>query len=146
MSDFRKQYWRDRLGIGPGDKFTACDGKEYSITDIGINNRCVIKYTSKEFESNFGLEHGTLYNIFDMIDWSKTNLYNEQGQILGKCKRNYLENPLTLAYEPIFTPKRHKLKGYKVRTPGVDCGVIKYTPKEFEERFDIVEPFKEEHV
>ena len=49
-----------------------------------------------------------------------------------------------LAYEPIFTPKRHKLKGYKVRTPGIDGGVIKYTPQEFEERFDIIEAFEEE--
>ncbi len=142
MSDFRTQYWRERLGIGLGDKFTACDGKEYLVTDIHVNNRGIIL----DFESIFRNEHGTLYNIFDMIDWSQTKLFNEHGQILGKCKRNYLENPLMLAYEPIVTPKRHKLKGYKVRTPGVDCGVIKYTPKEFEERFDIVEPFKEETV
>lgn len=142
MSDFRKQYWRERLGIGLGDKFTALDGKEYLITDIHVNNRGIVL----DFESIFRNEHGTLYNIFDMIDWSQTKLFNEHGQILGKCKRNYLENPLMLAYEPIFTPKRHKLKSYKVRTPGVDCGVTKYMPKEFEERFDIVEPFKEETV
>lgn len=139
MSDFRKKYWRERLGIGPGDKFTACDGKEYLVTDVGINNCGVFL----DFESIFRNEHGTLYNIFDMIDWVKTNLYNEQGQILGKCKRNYLENPTILAYEPIFTPKRHKLKAYLVRTPGYDCAVIKYTPKEFDERFEIIEQFSE---
>ena len=141
MSEVMKTFWRKRLGIGPDDKFTAIDGREYFISDIHGNNRGIVL----DFESDFGLEHGTLYNIFDMIDWSQTKLFNEYGQVLGKCKRNYLENPPTLAYEPIFTPKRHKLKGYKVRTPGIDCGIIKYTPKEFEERFDIVEPFKEEN-
>jgi hypothetical protein len=139
MSDLRKKYWRERLGIGPGDKFTACDGKEYLIADIRTNNRG----NSIDFTSCFRNEHGTLYNIFDMIDWSKTNLYNEQGQILGKCKRNCLEDPTIYAYEPIFTPKRHKLKMYKVRIPGLDSTIIKYTPKEFEERFEIIEPFSE---
>lgn len=133
------QYWRERLGIGPGDKFIAIDGREYFVDDIHANNRGIVL----DFESILGNEHGTLYNILDMVDWNRTELFNEHGQVLGKCKCNYLENPPTLAYEPIFTPKRHKLKGYKVRTPGIDCGVIKYTPKEFEERFDIVEPFKE---
>lgn len=140
MSEFIKTFWRERLGIGPGDKFTALDGREYFVSDIHINNRGIVL----DFESDFGLEHGTLYNIFYMIDWSQTKLFNEHGQVLGKCKRNYLENPLILAYEPLFTPKRHKLKGYKVRTPGIDGGIIKYTPKEFEERFEIIEAFKEE--
>lgn len=139
MNKADEQYWRERLGIGLGDKFTALDGKEYLITDIHVNNRGIVL----DFESIFRNEHGTLYNIFDTIDWSKTNLYNEQGQILGKCKRNYLENPTILAYEPIVTPKRHKLKAYLVRTPGCDCAVIKYTPKEFEERFEIIEQFIE---
>ena len=83
MSDFRKQYWRDRLGIGLGDKFTAFDGKEYLVTDISVNNRgsTITDRIVLDFESDYRHEHGTLYNIFDMIDWNKTTLFNERGQI-----------------------------------------------------------------
>lgn len=139
MSDVIRDIWRSKLGVGPGDKFIDYQGRECWITDIYSTS-----YGLGIAYEHWPTEHGEIYDVRNLVDWNKTKLYNEKGDLLGRCKRNYLEDPETyLVYEPVFTPKRHKLKAYMVKMPSFTDRPIKYTPKEFEDRFDIVEPFVE---
>lgn len=141
MSEFSKQFWRAAIGVGPGDKFVSFDGKEYFIENMYTNDRGVCIH----YRSLNNMEHGDIYDLNYLINWDKTKLFNENGDTLGRCKRSYHDDwPFPfLAYEIIFTPKRHKIKGYIVRRPGTLDKPIKYKPSEFEERFEVVETFKE---
>ena len=140
-SDVIRDIWRSKLGVGPGDIFIDIEGHVCRITDIyaGLHG-LVITYN---FETGwFG--HGEIDDVRNLVDWNKTKLYNEKGDLLGRCKRNGLENSGTyLIYEHVFTPKRHKLKAYMVSVPCRIKHAVKYTPEEFEKSFDIVEPFVE---
>lgn len=138
-SENGKAFWREHIGIGPGDKVIDFQGRECFVTAIySTTYGLAIDYAYR-----LGvIEHGTLYEIWRTVDWNKTTLFDSEGNILKRCKRknsNYTYKPLT-PYGVVLTPKRHKIKHYYILEPGVfNAKPIIYKPQGFFERFEVVD-------